>query len=86
MDRNKTTGIKILNCRNETLRSVAGCRRKDQITNTNIMEELNIFNLNARVKIRIIMEISRATNGKQGDSEGNSKTTNEEKEIWDAHI
>jgi hypothetical protein len=31
------------------LRSAAGCIKKDQIRNTKIREELNIFNLNAKI-------------------------------------
>jgi hypothetical protein len=40
-------------------------------TNTNIWEELNIFNINKNYKIQITVEISRFMNGGQTNSEEN---------------
>jgi hypothetical protein len=57
------TGSKIETAEIKLLRSVAGSTRKDQIRNTKIKEEVNIFNLNAKI-IK-----SRATNGRQAGSD-----------------
>jgi hypothetical protein len=43
MDRNKKQKTKTGTAEIKFLRNVAGCRSKDQITNTKIMEELNIL-------------------------------------------
>jgi hypothetical protein len=62
------------------LRSVAGYTREDQIRNTNIRKQLNIFNLNAKnLKIQITVEISRATSGRQTNSGENSKLETKKK-------
>jgi hypothetical protein len=37
------------NCRDKSLRSVAGYTRKDQIRSTKIREELNMFNVNNKI-------------------------------------
>jgi hypothetical protein len=55
------------------LRSAEGYAREDNIRNTKIREELNIFNLNAKIiKSRSQWKMSRAANGRQADSEENS--------------
>jgi hypothetical protein len=51
------------------LRNVAAYTWKDQTRNTRIMEEQKIFNQNVKILIQIAMEISRATNGRQMESE-----------------
>jgi hypothetical protein len=45
----KNQAAKIETAEMKFLRSVAGYTRKDQIINTKIREELNIFNLNAKI-------------------------------------
>jgi multidrug efflux pump subunit AcrB len=67
MNYNKKNKAKIETAEMKFLRSVA---RKDQIRNTKIREELNI---------KITMEISCATNGRQADSEENSNIQQKKK-------
>jgi hypothetical protein len=45
----KKQEAKIETAEMKSLRSVAGYTRKDQIRNTKIREELNIFNINAKI-------------------------------------